>query len=77
MLLRGAEDREAVHLPHAQVGDDEIERLALERRDGLGAALGERDVVARLLQHDREEVAHAALVVDDQDTRVRHGAPAA
>ena len=45
--------------------------------DGLLAALGERDVVAGLAQHDREQLAHAPFVVDDEHARVRHGERAA
>ena len=73
VLLGGAQHRQAVDLPHPEIGDDEVERFALEHLDGLLAAFGQRDVVARLLEHDREELAHAALVVDDQDPAVRHG----
>ena len=76
MLLRGAQDREAVDFSHAKIGDDEVERLALDRLDGLLAALGDRDVVTGLLEHDREELAHAPFVVDDEHAGVRHGTAA-
>ena len=73
VLLGGAQDRQAVDLSHSEIGDDEVERLALEHLDGLLAALGQRDLVTRLLEHDREELAHAPLVVDDQNPSIRHG----
>ena len=72
VLLRRPEHREAVHLPHPEVGDDQVEHLTREGLDRLRAALADRDVVALLLQHDREEVAHAALVVHHEDPGVRH-----
>ena len=73
VLLRGAQDGDAVDLPHAQVGDDEVERFALDDLHGLLAALGDRDLVTGLPQHDREELSHAPFVVDDKYPGVRHG----
>ena len=54
MLLRGAQDGDAVDLAHTEVGDDEVERLALDRLDGLLAAIDDGDLVTGLLEHDRE-----------------------
>src|SRR5205823_4354160 len=39
LLLGGAQHRESVHLPHAEVGDDEVERVALPRLDRGFAAV--------------------------------------
>src|SRR2546422_368639 len=77
VLLCGAKHRGAPHLPHPEVGDDEVEGVALEGANRGLAPVRDRHVVTRLLQHDREELTHAALVVDDQNARVRHGGPAA
>ena len=73
VLLRGAQNGEAVHLPHAEVGDDQVERVALERLDGGFAAVGQRHGIADLPQHDAEQLSHALLVVDDQHAGFSHG----
>ena len=52
-------------------------KLALERLDGHLPAVGHRHLVAGLAQHDREQIAHALLVVDDQHPSVRHERPEA
>jgi hypothetical protein len=49
-----------------------IERLGLEPLDRRLTAVGHRDLVAGLPEHDREQIPHALLVVDDQDAGIRH-----
>ena len=71
-LFGGAKHAETVHLPHAQVGDHEVERVALHGVDGAFSAVGHRDVVAVLPERDAQQVPHAALVVDDEHARGRH-----
>jgi hypothetical protein len=74
VLLGGLEDGQTVDLPHTKIGDHEVETIrALQHFDGRLAAIGLRHVIAGLLEHDSEELAHTLLVVDDEDARVSHG----
>ena len=69
----GPEHLHAVHLWHAQVGDDGVEGVPPDRLDGGLPAVGGRHVVARSLERDGEELPHALLVVYDQHSRCAHG----
>src|SRR5262249_60607627 len=71
-LLGGAQHAQTVELSHAQVGDDQVEAVALHQIDGILAAVGERHVVAGLLQRDAQEIPHAPFVVDDEHARNGH-----
>src|SRR3989442_13363039 len=62
----------AVELAAAQVGDHQVEAVALQRVDGVLATVGERHVVAGLSERDAQEITHAALVVDDEDASGGH-----
>ena len=55
---------------HLDVGDHQVVVVRVERDEGAVDVAGGGDVVALLAQEDLEELAHAALVVDDQDARV-------
>ena len=66
----------AVHLGHAQVAEHEVEAVLADEVEAFLAVLGGEDVVAFDLQRVRDQIAHGALVVDHQDTRSSHDAPA-
>jgi hypothetical protein len=70
-LLHVAQDVEAVLAGHAEVGEDEIERVAVDALTGLVTVGSLGHLVARTSQHERERGAHVPLVVDDED--LRHG----
>ena len=67
--LGGAQDLDAAHVSHLDVGDQQIDAFPLQNRDRGGAGLGEQDVVPLAFQNDREQLAHRSLVVDDEDPR--------
>ena len=67
------QDGEPVHVGHAQIGDDHVERAGLDGRDGLASPRGCFDAVTLAAQVDPEELAHRALVVNDQDVPVVFG----
>ncbi len=69
--LGGAQHFDAAHVGHLDVGDQEVEPAALELVDRLAAVFGKRDVVALAPQHDRQQLAHRPLVVDDEQSRLR------
>jgi hypothetical protein len=60
------EHREAVALLHVEVGEDEVELLALELPDGLGPAHRHVHVVAFEAQHRADGQDDGLLVVDHQ-----------
>jgi hypothetical protein len=68
-LLRGAQHVDAAQVGHFDVGDQQVDRLALEHRDRRAPVLGEQHFVALAAQHDRQQLAHRSLVVDHQDAR--------
>ena len=68
-LLGGAQHLDAAHVGHLDVGDQQVDRLALEEVDRGAAVLGEQHLVALAPQHDRQQLAHRPLVVDDEDAR--------
>ena len=72
-VLDRPHEREPVHARHADVGDHQVDAIAADGLERGVAAVDRQDVVAFLLEHDREELAHALLVVDDEDPTVRHG----
>ena len=66
------EEGESVHLGHANVTQDEVERLRAGPAQGLlRIALG-RDLVARLLEQQRERMSEPGIVVNDQHTHGFH-----
>ena len=66
-LLRGAQHVDAAQVGHLDVGNQEIDRLVLEQVDGGAAVLGQEHLVPLASQHDRQQLAHRALIVDDED----------
>ena len=68
-LLRGAQHVDAAQVGHLDVGDQQVDRLALQRVDGGAAVLGEQHLVAFAAQHDRQQLPHRSLIVDDEDAR--------
>ena len=66
-LLGRPQHVHAAHVGHLDVGDQQIDRLALERLDGGAAVLGEQHLVAFAAEHDRQQLAHRPLIVDDED----------
>ena len=76
-LHDAADQVEAVHLRHPQIGDHEVEAphaRELEPRRGPARRI---DVVAGLLELLREQIAHGLVIFDDQDGRgalARHAA---
>ena len=60
-----------VHLGHPDVGDEDIDPLPLEDVDRRRAVLRDQHVVPVAPQHDRQQLAHRALVVDDENARGR------
>ena len=69
MLLGGAQHLDAAHVGHLDVGDQQVHRLALEQVDGRAAVFGEQHFVAFAPQHDRQQLPHRSLIVDDEDAR--------
>jgi hypothetical protein len=59
------EQTDAVHLVHAQVGDDEIGTHASQRRECRGRALDCIDFVIFRAQTDREQPQQPRIVVND------------
>ena len=68
---RRAQDREAVHPGHAQVGDHDVEAPGGEPSQRLAAVLGAHHGVAVELQHLDDHLAELRLVVRHQ--HARHG----
>ena len=69
--LRRAQHFDAAQVGHLDVRDQQIDRLALQGVDGRPAVLGEQHLVALAAQHDRQQLAHRPLVVDDENARAR------
>ena len=67
--LGGAQHLDAAQVGHLDVGDQQIDRLALEQLDRRAAVLGEQHFVALAPQHDRQQLPHRPLIVDDEDAR--------
>ena len=62
-----AAGREAVHVRHFDVQQDQVRRHALEVGDGLHAVLGFDAVQAHLAEHFQHQQAHHRIVVRHQD----------
>ena len=62
---------DAVHVLHAQIGDDEIRPEARQRRKRFGRALDGFDVVALGAQANAEQAQQTRVVVDQQDASAR------
>ena len=60
------EHRNAVYTGHFYVADNQIEYFRLDGFQGVGAVLSRNDIVAFLLQQDREEIPHALFVIDNE-----------
>ena len=67
MPLGRAQHVDAAHVGHLDVGDQQVDRLALEQLDGRPAVLGQHHLVAFAPQHDRQQLPHRPLIVDDED----------
>ncbi len=69
---------DAVHVVHAQVGDDEIRPETRQRGERFGRAFDGFDVVVLRPQADAQQAQQARVVVDQQDAAAqRHLASAA
>ena len=68
-LLGGAQHLDAAQIRHLDVGDQQVDRLALERVDRGAAVLGQQHLVALAAEHDRQQLAHRSLIVDDENAR--------
>ena len=55
------------HVDPASSFAEAVDRLALEEADGGAAAVREQHLVALAAQHDRQELPHRSLVVNDED----------
>ena len=66
-----AEDLETVHPGHLDVDEEDLRRLARERRERLAAARRGEDVVPLLLEPERERAPQVGLVVDDHQLHGR------
>ena len=65
-FLAIAQQLDAVHIRHADIGNDDIEDLRSEPTLGRFAAGGHFDLVALLSEADFEQFADRSLVVDDK-----------
>ena len=68
-VLRRAQHVDAAQVGHLDVRDQQVHRLALEQVDRRAAVLGEQHFVSLAAQHDRQQLAHRPLIVDDEDAR--------
>ncbi len=62
------EQLDAVHVVHAQVGDDEIGPETRQSRERFGRAFDGLDVVVLRAQANAQEAKQAGIVVDEQDS---------
>ena len=58
---------------HPQVRHDGVEGLLLEPARGLGARVAGHRLVTALGERVGERLDHGEIVIDDEDTRARHG----
>ena len=68
VVLDRLEQRETVHVGHADVEDRRLEDLALEEPERLTSTRGEGGLVSPPGQSFGEEVSHFSIVVDDEET---------
>ncbi len=66
-LLGGAQHVDAAQVRHLDVGDQDVDRLPLERLDGRAAVLGQQHVVAFAPKDNRQQLPHRPLIVHHQD----------
>ena len=71
--LAATQHLQAVHLVHLEIGQHQIEGLAVEQAQGLGTALSGGDGIA-LAGQDVVQVAQGDLFVVDDEDAGRHGA---
>ena len=71
--LQFLEQADAVHLVHAQVGDDQVGAEAAGRRERERRAFDGFDFVVLRAQADGEQAQQARIVVDDQDAGFAFG----
>ena len=72
IVLEAAQHREAVHLGHHDVEQDQVDRFAGQPVEGVPAMDRGHRLVLEQLQLLRQHVAIERLVVDDQDAGGRH-----
>ena len=68
---------DAVHLGHDDVGQQQVELLALEQRQRGGAAIDRVDLIADPLERARQIDAHRIVVFGQQDPHHRRSAAGA
>ena len=66
-LARRLQDRERVTVPHAVVGQDQVERRAAQGLAGVGDSRCVDDVMAILPQQESQHATQADFVIDDED----------
>jgi len=66
VFLRKFQDIHAVDLFHLQVGENQVEPLVLDQRQGLGAVLQGGDLIALILENVGEVFQGDLFVVDDE-----------
>jgi hypothetical protein len=66
----GAEPK-TIHSPHSQIGHDGVELLSTHEVEGFVRTQMERDLEATRAQIRFEKLAHALVVVDDEDARTQ------
>ena len=71
LLLQCAQQRDAVHAVHAQVGDDGVGPARLHRLERGCRALRGVDAEAVLRQPDAHETQQSGIIVDEQDPPLR------
>ncbi len=68
--MSGLQQIEPGAVGHLDIGDDDVELIALEVEASALDVPGRRHLVALASEEDLEELLHAALVVDDEDARL-------
>jgi hypothetical protein len=66
-FLGRAQHVDAAQVRHLDIRDQQVDRFALEQADGGAAVLGEQHIVAFAPQHDGQQLAHRALIVDHEN----------
>jgi hypothetical protein len=61
------EQLESAHSGHADVADDQVVLVVLQRQHRLGRGAAGHGLVARALQQDSQEVLHAGLIIDHEN----------
>ena len=69
LLFDPAQNIEAADPRHKEIGDDDGKGRLGEALQGIFAAVGGGNLIARLLQEEGEAIAVAAIVIDDKDLR--------